>query len=1115
MGINLENKENLRNNYYEVKESLSDIQASNESMHFPTWFKQTSNSVIELINKEVIEKFYLDEIIKLGSFARINNIYKSKKYKKLSLDALTVLEIIRSEVYPSGIPREQPKSLATINKKFNKTADEFTWLIQHGYKNLLRGETSLNSNFPLLSADEKELISLKLESLEEDSYLEIDEKINKKREFIFLKNNKFFGLDQKFDFLVKSSISKDKVLKKNALKILNYIILSDDAISDDMGIFGLNDDIELINEFFIKNNKTLGKSLFYNINNRFLNITESGFEYETEGQKKLKKLHPILSIPVTLALDAVTKGNKNINIVTQQIGMLPYLFLYALSIEDHLLGNTKKDLPELNESFFVGFGKNKLEMTLRKKSRKQNASTKQFIEYFTIQLADKSFDIFNKDEMREIYKNKIIAINSKQIKKRIIFQTDLEKFKKMINEIKPYGDSYIKNLGPIKYVKRDGTIDNEIFKKHYKIVGSGKNSKSQVNKLLKYNFPVSSFNYKIDDVEIIISSSTNQSLNQLNKSNSSIPTIFITDQARKAEKLFSLLNQEFLPNNITSIIFSDKSQLRRSVKTLEQEPYNFLTWIIDKEVDGIPMFSEIINPENILFSQEYKLYKSYNKTRYKEYIIENNIITEFFLLIKKVGEKEKEFKRENDSSNEFLVWLSQNLRYLQREILEYPVDFTSEIKNRIEKKCDELISICNDESNDIAVEVSDFLDGNISELLNIGKLREKKIKQILSDNPELNKILVRSKKNAEILNNSNFYNDEISFIPYSEMKDIKYIDSIIYPVFPYGEMKDFIASGGFCSKIHCIMFKEEWKIFDKIVSLKKINDRHNVLNTNKITAEKMGYNFYNEIEVPSFQKTNYLDDDEKDELENYKTIISDKNDFIDYNSHDLHDARLILLDNQSRHIFLPLNGKINILRESENFIRDIEETSIDNLEEGDLIYLPKASDKNISDIVSDALNYTSEKDRINSQKWRSILENYFKENISDYKVLTRQLAENGCKKNFNTVKNWLINQDTIAPSNPEEDISAIFKLAGYEHKIEIKEKCIKAINKVYKSRVRARKKLKEEIIIQKRFLENGQFSVNINDQRIFFDVAEIDLIDESISRMPYSQMHKFTKLGKN
>ena len=59
---------------------------------------------------------------------------------------------------------------------------------------------------------------------------------------------------------------------------------------------------------------------------------------------------------------------------------------------------------------------------------------------------------------------------------------------------------------------------------------------------------------------------------------------------------------------IASIIFSDKSQLRRSVKTLEQEPYNFLTWIIDKEVDGIPMFSEIINPENILFSQEYKLY---------------------------------------------------------------------------------------------------------------------------------------------------------------------------------------------------------------------------------------------------------------------------------------------------------------------------------------------------------------------------------------------------------------------------------------------------------------------------------------------------------------------------
>ena len=60
-----------------------------------------------------------------------------------------------------------------------------------------------------------------------------------------------------------------------------------------------------------------------------------------------------------------------------------------------------------------------------------------------------------------------------------------------------------------------------------------------------------------------------------------------------------------------------------------------------------------------------------------------------------------------------------------------------------------------------------------------------------------------------------------------------------------------------------------------------------------------------------------------------------------------------------------------------------------------------------------------------------------------------------------------------------------------------------------------RKKLKEEIITQKRLLENNQFSVNINNQWIFFDVAEIDFIYEGVSRRPYSQMRKFTKIGKN
>ena len=37
--------------------------------------------------------------------------------------------------------------------------------------------------------------------------------------------------------------------KKEALKILTYLIEEDDIIPDEMGIFGLNDDIELINKY--------------------------------------------------------------------------------------------------------------------------------------------------------------------------------------------------------------------------------------------------------------------------------------------------------------------------------------------------------------------------------------------------------------------------------------------------------------------------------------------------------------------------------------------------------------------------------------------------------------------------------------------------------------------------------------------------------------------------------------------------------------------------------------------------------------------------------------------------------------------------------------------------
>ena len=1109
MGLDLNRKEELRKEFYHIRSFLKQAQNSDHRVHLFTWLKQTSRSVIIFVDQGLIDCFYLDEIIKLGAHVRLNNFNKLTKDADLSLDPFTALEWIRRQVYQNSIPLEKPKSLPQIKQNdFTILADEVIWIIQHAYKKLLKKDLSLSSKFSLISNDEYLATLEKLEIIKEKNLIEIETEINQKEAFLFLKNNNFMGLDEAYKFLIKSASNKSEGIKKDALKILTYLIEEDDIIPDEIGIFGLNDDIELINKFYIENNKTLGQALNHNIVRKFSNINQSGFQYIDNNKKLLKKIHPIMMIPLSLALDSERKGGLSLNIITQQVGVLPYLFLYALSIEDHYLVNNKKEFPELHETFFVGFGKNKLRMVLRKKYRNDSG------ELYSIYFDDGNFMVFSKNKMREIYKNKLPIDTQGRIKKRIIFHTKKDKFQEIKDEILPYGESFIKNLGPIRYLNREGKKDKDIFGKNYKVVGSGKNSQSQLNKFLKFKQPVSPFNYNIDDIEILIVPSTNQALKEIQSSSPNIPTVYISDQPSKTEKLLSYINKEFLPDNISYIVFSDKSQIRRSSRSLEKEPYNFLTWIIDKEISGIPMTASIVNSDNLLFSQERNLYKSYKKTLFKDSLIDNHVISNLYLLIKKAHKKKSDYKAANSLDNEYLSNLCFLLRGLQREILEYPIEFSNEKKEKIEKRCEELIDVCDDGGSNFDEEIKIFLDGHIEVILNIGNIRQNKIIELLNKNPDLDKILVRTKKDAERLNTVNFYNNKVTFLSYDEIKNMKYSDNIIYPVFPFGDMKDFVASGGFASKVYCVMFKEEFNFFKKIISNLEVNNKHNVLNRNKQTAEKLGYDFFTNIEIPEFQNINILDDDEKEQLDLYKEMLDiNEGDYKD-GAHDLHEAHLVILDNQRSHIFLPVNGKVDVLITSNNFIDDIKEISVEDLGEGDLIYLPKQNDKNIRDLVSDALGYVSEKDREYSKIWKSALKDYIKEESIDLKELTKRLESHGCKRNINTIKNWLLSETTIAPRDIDSDISSILNLTQGKDSINEKNKCKKGIDRVYKGRDKAWNKLKSEISNKKLSININEFSIHINGREFLFDISEVDLIDEEISHKSYSQMHKFIKHNK-
>ena len=69
MGLKIDRKEDLRVEFYDIKDFLLH---KYDTVHLETWLKQASTAVMILLDKGLIDKFYLEYLLKFGGYIRSN-----------------------------------------------------------------------------------------------------------------------------------------------------------------------------------------------------------------------------------------------------------------------------------------------------------------------------------------------------------------------------------------------------------------------------------------------------------------------------------------------------------------------------------------------------------------------------------------------------------------------------------------------------------------------------------------------------------------------------------------------------------------------------------------------------------------------------------------------------------------------------------------------------------------------------------------------------------------------------------------------------------------------------------------------------------------------------------
>jgi len=881
------------------------------------------------------------------------------------------------------------------------------------------------------------------------------------------------SLNTSLNFLFKCMNEKNNRSIK-ASKALAYLIAEDDVLPDNLGIFGIADDVYVLeNMAFELGGLKYGEEIFSELSG-LTSAKESIYIKDDDSLRPLSRQLQLLLIKINFLIN---KNNENGRYVFVLPDQGPAAYLYLLNkILDYSLDNKKEtiDVSSLSkgDNLYFRIAEGYVEVEYRGLSEYDGSNLIKFkfdddddndnsINFYPLGILKYAFKNIHKDSKiytkKRYFKNRFYLDEfflSEKLKHRsiildnIIMLTEKNKFDEVMNGIFPFGTRF-HDIISFEYFKRKRTGE-----KVSEIIG---NAQSKIKLFSDAYLAAEYF-----------------------RDNSATPLTVITDSSDLGDKFLHEVTEIYL-RKAENLIFFYPQHKKNPLQVCQEKKFEFCFpgeafSQMEKPKKYTKENSVIYNFENILFN-------SYYTPNLIPQGLINPTIDKFLDLSKKA---------ERECRNQDYSIILQSIYLNKKKLLWNPIPLR-EIQIQInEKNYRDLLDLLDHADDEPIIKFKDFLIAEKEEIFKISESRN--LIDCINRNNEGN-VSVLARTYSEQMEMQAYFdrigrNDiEVIYVKAGQPKS--YNKPIIVPVIPVNNLINLLTNTKISSEIILNLTHEETKQFK--VSAKKGNNWQNVLvKLNKQSFKKSRVITNRKIEEVNVEINDHI-------KEGQDSVLGDLiNKRFGQKSSSSFDIRLIKeiilarsysIQDSSDILFLPRQSKIIIydFTREKFFEKNIEEITYDT------VVLIKS--ENNGDPYDEICNYIDpqyQNKRTKSGEWKTRLRSFLLSNQLSIEDLTKKLEEINIKRHPFTVKGWLEKGSTIAPSDPRQTLTGIFNLIGAKN-ITVDD-ILNSREDVIEARRNAGSKIIEFLpnLTAAEILEKDTISIRLNQSSINMKVVRIN-----------------------
>lgn len=868
-----------------------------------------------------------------------------------------------------------------------------------------------------------------------------------------------------------------------ALKALTYLHLEEDLIDDNLGLFGLADDIYVIEETASKLGLLkFGQSFLLDL--RSNNFYSDNFFFEEDGQ--LLPLGPQTRAILKSIKYLRANNNHKVNIVLPEIGPTTLLYIIDSYLSQLVPNEVNSEYPQIGDEIYfkvingyigaifkgfrevgneklpmLGFSDDKFGTMVSISSNILKSAIRTVPEGARVFRNQKAFEEKRNDDAAFTPSHVYLNFNSER--EELIVLAQKNQFLRYFSLIKPYGENF-ENILRITYLKSNGAEE---------IIGYG---------------PI---NITLCSDETTAKNKIDELIFQEKKID------LVLENSRNAGGLISALSDWHLDKISTVTCFTTV----RDIDTAsELEERNISILHLDEAF--IDLDKKASAKKSVIRSFEHYLTDISRGPKFES----------AFLLLPTTDEFHYLFRELFLRHDELPFDLKYRLSYFREQFIWNPLPLTSEsieFAINLRTQIFEELNFSRDELSDLMIEL---LTEKWEVLLE--EKHSRNIEKILIDHENDDySIFARSKIEKVRLNEhmkkSGFGARQIIDNPFDNVSS--QISSLIVPVLPSKYKRLMLHNMHVTGKVLLNFSIYETEIFNRTENLK--------LKQNEFLFRKSANNFNEFNSVQRKLNKNYLGQNIKKEQP------------VDIDLEDLQASRIkntiesnfgderydtsafpILLSEKQEYVLLPGNAKILTY---DIYVKSFQFRNVARISEGDLILI--RSD-NTTDFIDDIANLVVADFDSTSKAaitWREALSGFVTHRGYSAAALQRFLAENTpIVKTSTTIRNWLSDCTMIAPDDYEVVIPEIADLlAKFGYNFDATS-TIEAIKNVYNARRIARDALNNYFMqtIFDDVYDNKAISVDLQNYSVNFFVKEIAAIAPIIT-VPYVSTWKINKLS--